>query len=161
MKRLYLRGIAATAMVAATLALGPAVPALAEGLNDGLDSASITPCNTIDTTYNFSFGANETDGTAWRGKDGTTSTYIRIDWKTGNSPRLYVDGAYNSDGYGSTNCTIEGYVRAPGPDEYEIHNLVYESGFRWARLTCWADLGSGAMAGAWSPDCGGDYTDLN
>ena len=102
-----------------------------------------------------------TDGTSWRSKDNATSTYIWVKSKWGNSPRLYVDGAKDTNGWNTTNCTNGGSVRAPGPGEYEIHNGVYELGFRWARITSWADYGSGGLRGEWSPDCSGNYADLN
>lgn len=142
------------AVVLATAALVALAPAVAM-------AAEIVPLNSVDKDYTFTFAEYGTDGTSWEGKDTTSSTYIRIDGWSSHMPRLYVDGAYNKQGSGSTNCTNGGAVRAPGKGRYEIHNGVYELGYRWARITCWGDLGPGSMYGKWSPDCQGDYTDLN
>lgn len=118
--------------------------------------------DTRDSRYDFNFqfkGASQ--GTEWRGKDSYSSTYLRVDYRTGKSPHLFVDGANNSKGAGWRNCTNGDYVRAPGVGQYEIHNGVRELGYAFARLTGWADQGSGKLSGLWSPDCAGNYTDLN
>lgn len=136
-----------------SLALLPATGALA---------SPASPVSYVDSAYNFYLGSKgATDGTPWRSKDNATSTYIKVSSNWGKSPRLYVDGANDSNGRNTTNCTNKGSVRAPGTGEYEIHNGVYELGFRWARITSWADLGPGGLKGVWSPDCRGNYADLN
>ena len=148
------RKFVAAAMLAVSLTSLPATAAFASDMGSTRSS--------VDSSFSFYFGsAGATQATAWRNKDRPSSTYIRVDARSGNSPRLYVDGAWNSNGDGSYNCTNHGFVRAPGPGQYEIHNGVYELGYRWARLTGWADNGSGTLRGAWSPDCAGNYTDLN
>lgn len=117
---------------------------------------------TQDSKFPFYFsGAGATQGTDWRSKDTYSSTYINVTSMRGNAPRMYVDGSSYSSGYGEHNCTNGGYVRVPGLGKYEIHNSVRESGYRFARLTGWADNGWGAMSGVWSPDCAGNYADLN
>lgn len=146
------KGLAASMLALSLIAL-PATNAIA---------SEASPTSYVDSTYSFSLGSRgATDGTSWRSKDNATSTYIRVYSKWGQSPRLYVDGARNSDGWDTTNCTNYDHVRAPGPGRYEIHNGVYELGFRWARITSWADLGPGGLSGVWSPDCQGNYADLN
>ena len=148
----WLRRGAIALVACALVALAPAI-AMAE---------EAVPLNTVDTGYSFAFRSNETDGTEWREKDTSSSTYIYVDWIEGYPPRLYVDGAYNASGSGSTNCTNGGSVRATrGNTQYEIHNGVYELGYSHARITCWGDIGGGSMKGEWSPDCQGNYTDLN
>ena len=147
------RRVLVTAVLGLSLVVCPTTGALA---------SEASPQTSINSTYDFYLGSQgATDGTSWRSKDNATSTYIWVKSKWGNSPRLYVDGAKDTNGWNTTNCTNGGSVRAPGPGEYEIHNGVYELGFRWARITSWADYGSGGLRGEWSPDCSGNYADLN
>lgn len=148
------------ALLGLTIAVLPAVPALA--LDTPVDAPVNVGRSTVDSDYNFHFDfKGATQGTYWRSKDTSSSSYLRVDGSSGYAPRLYIDGATNSDGNGCTNTTRGGFVRAPGVGKYEIHNNVYEDGFRWARLTGYADRGPGKLWGAWSPDCAGNYTDLN
>ena len=147
------RKVLVTAALGLSLVVCPATGAVA---------SEASPQKSADAPYGFYLGyQGATDGTSWRSKDNATSTYIKVNSKWGKSPRLYVDGAKDTNGRNTTNCTNGGSVRAPGPGEYEIHNGVYELGFRWARITSWADYGSGGLRGEWSPDCSGNYADLN
>lgn len=126
-------------------------------------AGQVTLRNTTDSSItNFHFnGWFQRANTSWRSKDTTSSTYIRIDSTTPTSMKLYVDGAYDSGGSGYGNYTNGGFVWSPGPGKYEIHNMVRESGRKWARLGASSDRGPASLKGVWSPDCGGNYTDLN
>ena len=126
------------------------------------NAAESTPRSYTDSTFSFILGQKgATSGTAWRSKDTSTSSYMHVSSSSGTSPLLFIDGARNSNGSGTKNCTNGGNVRAPGVGSYEIHNTVYEQGYRFARLTSWADQGAGRLSGKWSSDCQGNYTDLN
>lgn len=124
--------------------------------------ADMAPASDVDSKYGFRFsGWFQQLNTAYRPKDTSWSTYLRIDSRSGATMRLYVDGAYDSSGNGYNNYTVGGYVTSPGPGKYEIHNYVYENGRRWARLGASSDNGPGSLYGFWSPDCSGNYADLN
>lgn len=156
-----LKSISKAGLVTAALAMSlfctPATYALAA------DAQPITPRSTVDRDYYFELGRKgATDGTSWQPKDDYSSTYLRVDGREGTPSRLYVDGARSIGGSGAYNCTIGGSVRAPCyTGKYEIHNNVKEWGYSHARLTAWADIDPGTLRGVWSPDCGGNYTDLN
>lgn len=126
------------------------------------DEPQIAPASTIDSSYGFNFsGWFQRANTSWRPKDTSSSTYLRVDSTSSTSMKLYVDGAYDSGGSGYKNFTNGGYVWSPGPGRYEIHNLVRENGRTWARLGASSDRGKASLAGVWSPDCAGNYTNLN
>ncbi len=97
----------------------------------------------------------------WEWKESGSSSYLRADKMSGYKARIYVDGAYDKVGSGTCNCTDGGFVRVPHLGEFEIHNTVYEHDYACARLTCWADAGYSYLSGVWSPDCAGNYPDLN
>ena len=146
---------AAGLFLATSLAIAAPITALA---ND----SQVVPTSTVDSSFNFYFtGWFQRANTAWRSKDTTTSTYLRVAATSATSMKLYVDGAYNSGGNGYANFTNGGYVWSPGPGRYEIHNTVRENGRTWARLGASSDRGPSSLSGVWSPDCAGNYTDLN
>lgn len=150
-----LMSAAAGLILASSLAVAAPTTALA---ND----SQIVPASSVDTSFNFYFnGWFQRANTAWRSKDTTTSTYLHVVSTSSTSMKLYVDGAYNSGGSGYANLTNGGYVWSPGPGQYEIHNTVRESGRSWARLGASSDRGAASLSGWWSPDCAGNYTDLN
>ena len=80
------------ALLGLTIAVLPAAPALA------LDTPVDTPVNvgrsTVDSGYNFHFDfKGATQGTYWRSKDTSSSSYLRVDGSSGDAPLLYIDGA--------------------------------------------------------------------
>lgn len=118
--------------------------------------------STSDTSYSINFnGWYQRANTAWRAKDSSTSTYLHVVGTSSTAMKVYVDGATSSGGANSQNLTNGGFVWSPGPGQYEIHNMVHESGRRWARLGFSSDRGPSSLNGYWSPDCAGNYTDLN
>lgn len=172
------RIIAAAALVAA-MGLGPAVPALAD-VADGYtppsvhpgnvvvnDENTVTPyANTTDTKYEFPMGDGGTWATSGRAKQDASSTYVRID-VISRACRMYVDGAssqngswYNQTCYASTGKS-GGYANATRVGRWRIRQNVYENGFRWARLTGWANQGVSYVSGVWSPDSYGTYMAIN
>ena len=154
-KQKVLMGVAGAMIIASSLAMPTSVFA-APG------DVDIAPMSDVDSGYYFGFdGWFQRANTAYRSKDTSSSTYLRVDSRSGATMRLYVDGATNSGGANYANLTIGGYVTSPGPGRYEIHNNVYETGRRWARLGASSDNGPGTLGGVWSPDCSGNYTDLN
>lgn len=170
------RIIAAAALVAA-MGLGPAAPALAD-VADGYTPPSVQEANvpsvnkiepranTADTAYAFNMGANGTYATSGRAKQDASSTYVRIT-TISRACRLYVDGGttqngpwYNQTCYASTGKS-GGYANASRVGQWRIRQNVYENGFRWARLSAWANNGPTYIAGEWSPDSYGTYTAIN
>lgn len=140
---------------ALALAASMAVPVGAAFADDGIE-----PYSTEDTAFTFTFASKgATQGTEGRTKDTSSSTYIYIKGRSGNTVRMYVDGASGSHGTWYDRTNAPAYSSSTG--EYEIHNTVYEAGYKWARLTGWAYLGPASMYGVWSPDCAGNYPDMN
>lgn len=139
----------------AALGIGAALSAAPALANE------VVPYNTIDSSYLFNFSYfGDTQYTAARSKDTSTSTYVRASTNTTPGVYLYVDGY---DGYTwNENLTDNtyGYLRKGQTGQYELHNTVYENGYRIARLRGMSN-GAGVLAGEWSPDCAGSYTDLN
>ncbi len=115
--------------------------------------------NTGDTYYAFNMASGGTYGTGGRAKEDASSTYVKID-SISRACRLYVDGGATQSG-AWYNQTVNGYARATGVGKWRIRQNVYENGFRWARLTAWANEGASNLAGWWSPDSWGNYTSLN
>lgn len=121
------------------------------------DSGIATCVNNADT--GFSFQCSGTSATGYRRKDNSSSLYINILGYSGKPLRLYVDGAYNTNGSGGANCT-EGVYRSNHYGKWEMYNQVRESGRSAARLTAWAESGYGTVNGVWSPDCVGRVSKL-
>lgn len=121
------------------------------------DSGIATCVNNADT--GFSFQCSGTSATGYRRKDNSSSLYINILGYSGKPLRLYVDGAYNTNGSGGANCT-EGVYRSNHYGKWEMYNQVRESGRSAARLTAWAESGYGTVNGVWSPDCVGRFSKL-
>ncbi len=167
-----------TALFAAAVGLGPAVPALAD-VADGYTPPSVQEenvptnpgaiepmANTSDEPYAFRMGANGTYATPGRAKQDASSTYVKVT-TISQACRLYVDGGTSSNGpwynqtcYASTGKS-GGYANATRVGQWRIRQNVYENGFRWARLSAWANNGTTYIAGEWSPDSYGSYTAIN
>ena len=152
-KRLCVALALATAL---TAAFGGASTALAE-------ESDISTVSTKDTQYYLNLNCyGDTDGTDWRTKDTSSSTYIYAKSFSGYCCRLFVDGSKYSDGSNRDSGCMIGVARLCRQGQYEIHNNVYERGNSYAQITAWAyQSGRTHVDGVWSPDCGGDYTDLN
>ncbi len=177
--RTNMKRVVAAALFAAAVGLGPAIPALAD-VADGYtppsvhpgnvyvgEDASIAPyANTSDSKYEFNIPAGATRGTGGRAKQDASSTYVRIG-VISRPCRMYVDGGtsingpwYNQTCYASTGKS-GGYAEANRVGQWRIRQNVYENGFRWARLTAWANQGASYVSGEWSPDSYGTYTAIN
>lgn len=162
-KKLY-HAACSLALTGALLVAGGA-PAMAHELSVHVGTAptedpiTILRSNTSNSSFSFPMPANGTHGTGGRAKQDASPTYVRIDSIT-RPCRMYVDGASSSSGVWY-NCTNGGYARAYRTGHFQIHQTVYESGYRWARLTAWANEGASTVKGAWSPDCAGSYPDMN
>lgn len=114
-----------------------------------------------DKYYSFNLTSKgSTSGTAWRAKGSNSSVYIYISTKMGKTCRGFVDGATSGKGAGKKDCTI-GTVFLANTGHWRIRNTVKESKKTHARITSWAQIGSGRVTGQWSPDCAGSYNPLN
>lgn len=144
---LYLKfkKLAAVLALSGVLFAGSLVPASAAG-------------NIDDTAFEFKFAWwNTTGNTEGRAKNDNTSSYVNCTWIPGGGFRVYVDG-YGSNGY--VDCTVrEAYI--PDTGEYQVLNLVYERGYRTARLGGTKSFGNTYASGVWSPDSVGSYTIAN
>lgn len=86
----------------------------------------------------------------------TTGTPVTVKVvSNGTSTKTYVGGEILTYSNGQTVA----YVACRRGTQYNIHNLVYEQGYRWARLaiTSWWEHESGPISGKWSPDSSGTY----
>lgn len=126
-------------------------------ITQNADTGITTCTNNADKA--FSFQCAGTSATGYRQKDDSSSLYLDIQGYTGNPLRLYTDGAYNTSGSGSMNCT-QGTYRSNHKGQWEMYNLVRENGRSAARLTAWAESGYGTVIGVWSPDCVGHFRKL-
>ncbi|MBY4797889.1 hypothetical protein K6V98_05935 [Collinsella sp. AGMB00827] len=116
--------------------------------------------NTSDTSFSFPLRhAGSTWATSGRPKEDASSVYVRIRKIEMRSCRLYVDGW---TGRTWKNETVYGYARARQVGKWRIRSNVYEMyGNTNARLTAWANDGTGVISGEWSPDSWGTYTAIN
>lgn len=134
--------------------------------DDGRDSAPSTltvtetlAANASDSTFNFDMAGNGTNGTKGRAKNDDSSSYVKIESIT-RSCRLYIDGAKTRTGTWH-NCTVNGWANATKAGKWRIMNYVNERGYKYARLTGWANKGKTKLSGVWSPDSAGKYTAIN
>ena len=158
--------IGAGLAIVAGLSMGAPVASFAQeefdtsqvsSVTQSADTGVVTYTNNGDTGFNFA--CSGTSATGYRRKDDSTSLYISILRYSGKPLRLYVDGAYNTSGSGSINCT-EGTYRSNHLGAWEMYNQVRENGRSAARLTAWAESGYGTVNGVWSPDCVGRFSKL-
>lgn len=114
----------------------------------------VEPLNNKDDYFHFYMAsAGNTSGTGFRRKDDDTSVYVRVKYSRGE-PRIYVDGAKNSNGGSRRDCTAAAYrVAGIGSiKQRRMRNYVNEWGYSHARITTWADRGTSEVEGYWSPD---------
>lgn len=142
-----------TSSFATTVAELPEVSALTRPDDTPTPASEIElAANTVDSKYSFKMQTStSTSGTKWRPKDNATSVYVRIKSHTG-AARMFVDGAYDSNGYKRADCTT-GTHRAKKDGQWRIPSDVNERGFTYARLTAWGETGAATVIGEWSPDC--------
>lgn len=115
-----------------------------------------TYANTGDTGFHFYMkSSGNTSGTGFRRKDNATAVYVHVAGHK-NAPRMFVDGARNNSGSGWRDCT-QGIYRARSNGKWAIHTLVYENGFRSARITSRAERADSLVTGLWSPDSSRGY----
>ncbi len=135
-------------LTALSLAMGLtfAIPAHAE--------EGVAPTSTVDRQFAFSLHVyGDTDGTDWREKEDYSATYINPTYFTGDPCRVYVDGAYNSDGTARDQGCMIGQAYLGDTGKYVIHNNVKERGNRYAQITVWAYRDVRTFTnGLWSPD---------
>lgn len=151
--------ILATSLIMPTgLALADSV-ADESGIQPTITQDVSTFKNNKDTGYNFKFSSKgATQGTTGRAKQDDSSVYVKVNSRSGNPIRMYVDGALTNNGHW-VDCT-QGSHYANRTGEFNIYNSVFESNKRYARLTGWAYKGSGTVMGVWSPDSYGTYPQL-
>jgi hypothetical protein len=132
--------------------------------------ATVPRRSTQDTGYAFSFaGRLSGQSTSWRYKGNSSPVYIYIKAMTPSQYRLYVDGASDVRGTGSSNQTVGGYVTPRTTGRFLIHSNVYESYSKrgteasYARIRCvqTASKYGSTMNGFWSPDSSGSYPFLS
>lgn len=140
-----------------------AAPALAH-------ASTPTPLSTKNRPYDLSINVRgDSDETGFAEKDSYSSTYVCFSSYSGAPCNMHVDGAHSSSGAGRYNCTIPtrggNHVvvnKSMKGKEYEIHNNVKEYGYSHASVTVWNSYDERTViSGVWSPDCAGNYTDLN
>ena len=165
-------------VVAATTAAMLAFPAQLAFAEDGVDidnpetatvgSEPMALGNTTDTWLSFPFSkTGATWATSGRTKLDDTSAYLWVTNNTMSSCRVYIDGAYSSNGpwYNQTSywsgTSVGNYATVTGTGTFQIMNRVYENGFTWARLSGWANVSAGTLAGYWSPDSIGSFPIIN
>lgn len=154
---------AAAATLIATVLATSAVPAFATTAErPPVDEAVVTQenngpeitlySNHSDTGYHFALASKDKTGaTGFRRKDDTSSVFMSVTSLSGNPLRIFVDGAFNNDGYMTKDCT-QGIYRPKKKGEFGLYNTVRENNRRSARLTAWAEKGAGTVSGLWSPD---------
>lgn len=133
--------------------------------------------NTTDTPFGFSIagvGYTEMDNTQSREKTNSSSVYLNCQYGTNPYVRVKALGATTAKGTpttgGSTywtNCTyvagigiVEYVYCGIGKDaKYAIQSLIYENGFRHAKLAFNSVnlINREFISGVWSPDCAGTY----
>lgn len=116
--------------------------------------------NNTDTGFTFIMNPGSTHGTKGREKQDATPCYVEITTFTVDTCRMYIDGSNGKNGPW-TNVTVGGYAVARAEGKWAIHNNVYEYGYKYARLTAWANNGGGVVAGVWSPDSMRTYASMN
>lgn len=137
------------------LALGIVVVALAFSFTPTTAFARTT----IDSKYEFTMPDLGTNATGGRIKENNSATYIRVDIKTMQSCRTYVDAQTL---FGWKNETVWEHATVKALGKFAIHQNVYENHGRCnARLSAWANNGSGTLQGVWSPDSWGSYPSIN
>lgn len=146
------------AVAGVALALGCLCPAVPLALaSDGpstdtpVTEIPIDENNSEDTGFHFDFTfPGATAGTSGREKQDDTPSYVNITNMTIYDVNLYIDGmGFGNAWYNKTNGGVA-YIIDPG--EWAIHNTVYESGMRMARMTGWSPDEDGVLGGVWSPD---------
>lgn len=119
-------------------------------------------------TYFSSFkatvvGYNAMSDSDARSKTNSSCVYAYVTSGTYSSVRVRTLGSTSQTG-SYTNRTYAGgtvsYVTCAVGVQYQIHNTINESGESWAKLSFHSPYSSpNYVTGAWSPDCGGTYTD--
>lgn len=148
------------AMLVAVLAIGSVQSAYAA--DDGGSSGVAPAANTADTGFAFRFASSGStyQGDEPRRKDNATSVYVGVKTKTLDRCKAYVDGGSSSSGPW-VNKTLKGKATISKLGNFAIQTYVNEHGYKYARLTGWADSQPGVVSGVWSPDSAGTYTAIN
>lgn len=105
--------------------------------------------------YEFYFsGTGATQGTYGYRKDNNTECFIAIESLGSSRLNFYIDGSTSSSGpwYNRTGVNGGGVAVASTTGYFLIHNNVYETGCRYARLTAMSPSGRSSAYGYWSPD---------
>lgn len=109
-------------------------------------------------------GYHEMDDSDARQKYNYTATYLYLTSGTHDTARVKVLGAtardesYKNQTY--YNGSYVDYVTCSVGTSYEVHNMAKENGRSWVKLSFRSPYTTANyLDGAWSPDCGGSYTD--
>ena len=130
-------------VIAAGLSLGVPAASFAQeefdtsqvsSITQNADTGITTCTNNADKA--FSFQCAGTSATGYRQKDDSSSLYLDIQGHTGNPLRLYTDGAYNTSGSGSMNCT-QGTYRSNHKGQWAICGATDCMGGVWLRHCYW------------------------
>ena len=124
--------------------------------------------NTTDTGFAFyiaGVGYTEMPDASARKKEDSSAVYLYYTEGTNDYVRTRTLGASSSSGpwHNMTYIPSQGlvsYVNCYRGQRYSIHNYIYESGYRWAKLAFNSTniINSEYISGVWSPDCAGVYT---
>lgn len=133
----------------ASLLLGIMVLAVAGG-TDIVSAAG----NYTDTSYNFSFQANQPNYTVSRPKRDTTSSYMKCTSCTQNTSYTAHVVATNGSSSRTYVDVSRGHVyRFTSGTTYKMLNWVRESGYSYGAIQGNPDYGySFSASGVWSPD---------
>ena len=125
------------------------------------DEGAASPRTTENQYFAFAFwNLGATQGTYGVPKEDTTPSWVGVEVMDLPSVNLYIDGRSPID-FQWENKTVGGVAYLSAPGDWWIHNTVYESDMRTARLTAWSPDYRGHMSGYWSPDSWGTYPSLN
>ncbi len=118
--------------------------------NDKIAGAS----NYADTRWEFYVNVFDTSDRYTEDREKEDSTKVYMNW-VGQSNvselRVMVEGSPDKTYH--YNCTYGAtYFPLYQPGQYSLSNIVYESGYDYARLRMRSGEGSGYVSGLWSPD---------
>lgn len=146
-------GIAFAGEAAGTSAIG----------DDGtaVSSAGVMPlANTSDTSFTFTFNKSGATAACYepRRKDNRTPAYVKVNVKTCDRCRAYID---QSSSGSWVNVTSQGKATIKKTGEFFIYVSSAFNTNSMVRFTGWADSTAGKVSGLWSPDSVGSYPSIN
>lgn len=128
--------------------------------------ASAADPNIKDTSFSFTVTGSAYTSTTVRAKNDTSTVYLFLNdsstyihcYAQACGSTTYTSGLYNKTLVNAERVTNVVCRRGV---QYSIHSDIYEEGYRYAalRFKQLVTPNSGTVAGVWSPDSSGSYTD--